>query len=609
MARVFLRAAGLTAIIAWAALIVWASFGNAASTGSSGLYQILGAVASVLLVAFVVLTALTRSGLRLIVVALATAVLAAVAGWLVYASMPDAGPEAFITHRAGIAALAYGFGVIGGGLLALAEFAVEGYAGGRVAVPRKLRRKVSILAVASVGLAAVALAPAMQLWTELANQDARVGDASESAGEPAFEGMTDLAGVERFVQTPYGMLRVDHPADPAPQAVTLLDPATGSAVWYHRRWNWQSAQEPVLSHTQELVALTGPRADKRDDYQTRVLHTQTGEEAATIGFDGSPGVLLAIADDRLVYTGVRSSAFATYDFGGDLQWRAHLPDGCTGTAAQITADRLVMLTDCVPAPDRLVVNDHMLAFDLADGEMVWEHDIDSGSEVAPESFLVTEDAVIIDSRIEQRVSDGPFSARRFEHELLAVDADDGSLLWRTGGQQFGVTHSSACGGTLYLSYPTALAEAVGGNERGDPSAKATVDQGDRRTVQLVECYSASEREGSRLGVMAYDLRSGERLYNESVDLGFTPLDPEVMRGWATVLPDNRALLAADLSLDPTRPDCRLYQVDRGDVAELDAAEEGLPEGWCRDAQLTTVAGGVAISYVDGEEARGIALIS
>src|SRR5699024_8641981 len=152
------------------------------------------------------------------------------------------------------------------------------------------------------------------------------------------------------------------------------------------RWNWRSAQEPVLSHTQELVALTGPRADKEEDYQTRVLHTRTGEEAATIGFDGSPGVLLAIADDRLVYTGVRSSAFATYDFGGDLQWRAHLPEGCTGTAAQITADRLVMLTDCVPAPDRMVVNDHMLAFDLADGELVWDHVIDAGSDVAPESF-------------------------------------------------------------------------------------------------------------------------------------------------------------------------------------------------------------------------------
>src|SRR5699024_10997308 len=104
----------------------------------------------------------------------------------------------------------------------------------------------------------------------------------ESAVEPAFEGMTDLAGVERFVQTPYGMLRVDHPADPTPQAVTLLDPATGSAVWYHRRWNWRSAQEPVLSHTQELVALTGPRADKEEDYQTRVLHTRTGEEAARL---------------------------------------------------------------------------------------------------------------------------------------------------------------------------------------------------------------------------------------------------------------------------------------------------------------------------------------
>ncbi|WP_156925894.1 outer membrane protein assembly factor BamB family protein [Glycomyces arizonensis] len=609
MARIFLHTAGLAAIIAWALLLVWAAFGTGASTGSSGMYMILGTVVSVLLVAFVVITALTRTGLRLIITGLATAVLAAAAGWTVYSSMPEAGPDAFITQRAGIAALAYGFGVVGGGLLALAEFVVEGYAGGRVIVPRVLRRKVAIFAVAVVALSALALAPAMQLWTDLANQDARVGDASEAGAEPAFDALTELAGVERFVETPYGMLRLDHPGEPAPQAVTLLDPATGAPVWYHRRWNWLAAQEPVLSHAEELVALTGPRADNDDDYQTRVLRTKTGEEVDTVGFDGTPGLLLAIADDRLVYTGVHSSAFAAYDFSGDLRWRKQLPDGCEGTAAQITAERLVMLADCVPAPNRMVARDHMLAFDIDSGELAWDHLIDRDAEVVPDSFLVTEDAVVIDSRVELNVSDGPFSARSFEHKLLAFSADDGSPLWRTEEQKFGPTHSSACGGTLHLSYPTALAEATGESGGADSSSKASLAHADRRTVQLVECYSAPDREGSWLGVMAYDLDSGALLYRQQVELGYTPLDPEVARGWATVLPDNRTLLATDLSLDPTKPDCRLYQVDRGEVTQLKAADEGLPEAWCHDAQLTTVAGGVAISYVNGEETRGIALIS
>ncbi|WP_155830302.1 PQQ-binding-like beta-propeller repeat protein [Glycomyces tenuis] len=610
VARVFVRTAGLTAIVAWAALLVWASFGTGASTGSSGVYMILGTVASVLFAAFLFITAATRSGLRLIIVALVVAGCAAAAGWAVYSSMPDAGPDAFITHRSGVAALAYGFGVLGGGLLALSEFIVEGYAGGRVAVPKTLRRKIAVLAAAIVVLSAAALAPAMQLWTDLANQDTRVGDASEASAKPAFDGMTELAGVEQFIQTPYGMLRVDHPAEPTPQAVTLLDPDTGTAAWYHRRWNWLAAQEPVLSHAQDLVGLSGPRADNRDDYQTRVLDARTGEEVATAEFDGTPGVLLALADDRLVYTGVHSSTFTAYDFTGERLWSTRLPEGCEGTAAQITADRLVMLTDCVPAPNRLRAQDHMLAFALADGEAVWELPIDEAAEVVPESFLVTEGAVVIDSRIEQRVSDGPFSARRFDHNLMAVDADDGTVLWSSEGQQFGATHTSACGGTLHLSYPTALAEATGGNGEGSPP-KASVGQAERRTVQLVECYSGgNDGEGAWLGVMAYDLESGERLHRQAVHLGFTPLDPEVARGWATVLPDNRALLATDLSLDPTAPDCRLYQIDGGDPVELEAAEQGLPEAWCRDAQLTTVAGGVAISYVNGEDGtRAVALIS
>lgn len=609
VARLFLRTAGLAALVSWAGLLVWASFGTGASTGSSGAYMILGTVSSVAVVALVIFTAVNRTGLRLIIAALFAAVFAAASGWAVYASMPDAGPDAFITQRAGVAALAYVFGVVGGGLLALSEFVVEGYAGARAQVPRTLRRKINVFATAVVVLSAAALAPAMQIWTDIANQDARVGDAAAAEAKPAFDGLTELAGVERFTQTPYGMLRVDHPADPTPQAVTMLDPATGSAVWYHRRWNWLAAQEPVLSHAQDLVGLSGPRADNTDDYQTRVLRADTGEEVATADFDGTPGVLLAVADDRLVYTGVHSSSFATYDFAGELQWRTELPQGCEGTAAQITGDRLVMLTDCVPAPGRLVARDYMLAFDLSSGERAWEEAIEEDARVVPESFLVTDEAVVIDSRVEQRVSDGPFSARRFEHNLIAFDAEDGSQLWRSEGQQFGATHSSACGGTLHLSYPTALAEATAEEGGAEGAPKATVDRGERRTVQLIECYAAKEGEGSRLGIMAYDLDSGKQLYRQAVPLGFTPLDPEATRGWATVLPDNRALLATDLSEDPTAPDCRLYQVQSGEAEELDAAGEGLPEAWCRDAQLTTVAGGVAISYVKGDGTRAVALIS
>ncbi|THV24369.1 PQQ-binding-like beta-propeller repeat protein [Glycomyces paridis] len=608
VARVFLRTAGITALLCWAVLLSWASFGTATGTGSSGVYMIIGTVASVLTVAVVVTIAAAHPGLRTIIAALFAAVLAAFAGWAVYSSMPEAGPGQFITHRAGVAVLAYVFGVIGGGLLALSEFVVEGYSGGRVPAPKALRRKVAVFAAAVVVMLAAALAPAMQRWAELANEDVMVG--TGAATEAGMDGMAALAGVERFTDTPYGLLRTDHPAEPTPQAVTMLDPASGAAVWYHRRWNWLAAQAPVLSHPQDLVALSGPRADDRGDYQTRVLRARDGEEVATAGFDGSPGTLLAVADDRLLYAQDRSARFTVYDFGGSALWEAEMPPGCEGTAGQIAGSRVVLLADCVPAPDRPVARDYVLAFDLDDGAEAWEQALDLQAEVVPESFLVSGDAVVIDSRIEHRVTDGPFSARRFEHGLIAYAVADGAERWRVDDQSFGSTNSSACGGTLHLSQPTSAA-ATGVAATGD--AKAQVPAAERRTVQIVECYTAKEREGSWLGVMAYDADSGERLYRKSVRLGFTPLDPEVARGWATVLPDNRALLAADLSLDPNGPDCRLYQVAGGEVAELAFAADGegaaaVPADWCHDAQLSAVGTGAAVSFVNEDGTRGIAMV-
>ncbi|GAA2125627.1 PQQ-binding-like beta-propeller repeat protein [Glycomyces algeriensis] len=614
LARVSLRAAGITALVCWAVLLVWASFGTGASSGSSGVYMIIGTVGSVLLVAVVIATAATHAGLRTIIAALFAAVFAAVAGWTVYSSMPEAGPGQFITHRAGVAALAYVFGVVGGGLLALSEFVVEGYSGGRAPAPKQMRRKVAVLSTAIVVMLAAALAPAMQRWAELANQDILIGDAAAtgSATDPGLDSLADLAGVGRFTDTPYGLLRTDHPAKPTPQAVTMLDPATGAAVWYHRRWNWFSSQPPVLSQAQDLVALTGPRADNNGDFQARVLAARDGGVVATADFNGSPGVLLALADDRLLYTKDKSETFSVYDFGGGLAWEAAMPDGCEGTAAQLAGGRALVLADCVPAPDRSVARDLVLAFDLEDGAPAWQQEIDKSAVVVPESFLVTEDSIVLDSRIEHRVTDGPFSARRFEHQLIAYAIEDGAERWRAADETFGSTNSSACGGTLHLSQPTSAA-ASGVTAGGDSKAQAQVQASERRTVQIIECYSAQDREGSWLGVLAYDAETGERLYRKAVRLGFTPLDPEVARGWAAVLPDNRAMLAADLSLDPTSPDCRLYAIAEGRAKEVAFAAESadgtpIPANWCHDAQLSPVGTGAAVSFVDENGTRGIAVV-
>jgi hypothetical protein len=250
----------------------------------------------------------------------------------------------------------------------------------------------------------------------------------------------------------------------------------------------------------------------------------------------------------------------------------------------------------------------VLAFDVDGGDAVWGREIDTRADVVPESFLVTEDAIVLDSRIEHRVTDGPFSARRFEHRLISYAIADGAQNWSVGDQSFGSTNSKACGGTMHLSQPTL--EPAGTAASGDAKAPAA----DRRTVQIIECYTAKDREGSWLGVMAFDADTGQPLHRKSVRLGFTPLDPEVARGWGTVLPDNRALLAADLSLDPTRPDCRLYQVRDGKADQIDFATDSgegpaIPANWCHDAQLSAVGTGAAISYVNERGTRGIAVVS
>jgi outer membrane protein assembly factor BamB len=608
LARLCLRTAGITALLCWAVLIIWAAFGTEAGSESSGVYMIIGTVASGLIVTALIATAASYSGMRTIVGGLVAAFFAAGAGWAVFSSMPEAGPGQFITYRAGIATLAYGFGVVGGGLLALSEFAVEGYAGGRAPVPKRMRRKVAVFTAAVVVMLAAILAPGMARWAELANQDVHV---AAEATESGLDGLADLAGVERFTDTPYGFLRTDHPTDPTPQAVTMLDPGTGAAVWYHRRWNWLASQPPVLSHAQDLVALSGPRADDRRDYETRVLRVRDGEEVATADFDGSPGRLLALTDDRLLYAEDGSERFHVYDFDGNLLWDAQTPLGCEGVAAQVTGERALLLTDCVPAPDHPVARDYVLAFDLGDGDPAWQQELDPRAEVVADSFLVTENAVVIDSRIEHRVSDGPFSARRFEHNLISYDVEDGGERWRVETQTFGSTNSKACGGTLYLSQPTAAPAGVAA--AGEP--KPQVPPVERRTVQIIECYTTEDAEVSaRLGVMSYDADTGERLHEQAVPLGFTPLEPEATRGWGTVLPDNRALLAADLSLDPTKPDCRLYQVDGEEVGRVEFGGEAgdgepIPANWCHDAQLSPVGTGAAVSYVREDGTRGIAVVS
>ena len=487
-------------------LIVWASFGAGVSSGSSGVYMIVGTVASVLLVAIVITIAATHAGLRTIIVALFAAVFAAIAGWIVYSSMPEAGPGQYITHRAGVAALAYGFGVIGGGLLALSEFVVEGYAGGRIPAPRQLRRKVAVLSVAITICSAAALAPAMQRGPNSPTRTSR-----RRRGRPAdagLDGLAELAGVERFTDTPYGLLRTDHPAEPTPQAVTMLDPATGAAIWYHRRWNWLASQPPVLSQAQNLVALTGPRADNTGDFQTRILRARDGDEIATADFDGSPGALLALAEDRLLFAKDNSEIFSVYDFSGDLLWDAEMPTAARAPPPKSPTPASSSSPTACPPPTGPSPATTCSPSTSTTATPPGRSEIDKHAEVVPQSFLVTEDTIVLDCRIEHRVTDGPFSARRFEHRLISYAIADGAERWRVP------TRRSAPRTPRPAAAPCTCPSRPSKPRPASPPAAAREGQApctERRTVQIIECYSAKDREGSWLGVMAFDADSGDRL--------------------------------------------------------------------------------------------------
>ncbi|QSB05558.1 hypothetical protein [Natronoglycomyces albus] len=606
LARTAMMAGGVTALIAWIGLLIVAVFDDRTTRDSSGSIMMLGLVASTLGVGLALSIIAARSGLTVIITGVVLAVGAAAGGWAVYSAMPEAGPDAFITHRAGLAALAYGFGVIGGGLIALAPFTLPAQTH-HTELSQRTRRHICVLAAAVVLLAAAALAPAMQSWAELANLEARTASENHQT-TPVDVDDSDLDSAHffahsgEFMPTPHGLLRLDHPGDRSPQAVTMVDPLHDPTAeleaagflgwrgggndddgerWYHRRWNWTISQEPLLSDDRSLLALTGQRADHSARWQTRVLDTATGRVAGTVSSQGGPpGQLVAVGESALVYSSNRGNEVVYRSFAGGGSWELDAEPGCSLEAAGMNSTVVAAALSCAPSPDRSEVEDHVLGIDAGTGEVVWDWVSPEGATITQENFLVAGDMLVINSRVEQRVTDGPFSARGFENNLRGIDLATGEVEWTQRRQQFGRTHTSACGGTLHMGFAPSSGEA-------DAPA----------TFHLAQCFADQDRIGSRMGVRTYQVNDGDRVWRSSVRLGFTPTEMDTARSWVTALPDGRVLTTTDRSLDRTRPDCRIYRMEDGKAVRIHIeGDDALPANWCHEAEVGWMHNGAVISY-------------
>lgn len=614
-----MSAGGSTALLAWVVLLAIAVFDDRTTRDSTGSIMMAGLVVSVLAVSLALSILAARRGTTVIITGLTLTVGAAAGGWAVYSAMPVAGPEAFITHRAGLAALAYGFGVLGGGLIALSEFVLPPYAA-QQELPKSSRRRVSVLAAAVIILSATALAPAMQNWAELANMEASTVDDGLSIGDPNMDSAQILDVDGTFWPTPNGLLRFDHPEDHGPQAVTMIDPTydpaeaeasglfgswgigasedpdeTDAERWHHRRWNWTVDQEPAFSADRSLLALTGQRADNSASWQTRILDTATGDVAGTVSFsNGIPGQMEAVGESAVLYSTNRGNTLMKEAYAGGESWEIDAAPGCALEASGLNDAHVVAAFTCAPSPDRTEVEDHILGIDVDTGEVLWDWEAPEGSAIQQDNFLLAEDMLIVNNRVEQRVTDGPFSARGFENNLRGIDIATGEVEWEDTGQVFGRTHTSACGGTLHL----------------DLSAHESELNGDRDPVfHLVECYVDEDRIGSRMGVRTFNVDDGDRQWRSSVRMGFTPLESDLARGWVSAMPDGRVLLVTDRSLDRNDPDCRIYGIEDGSSSRIEIDhDDSLPPDWCHDAQVGTINHGAAIDYVSEEGDNRVILV-
>ncbi len=587
--RVGLLCAGAAGLVCWVVLLGIAVFTEPAGVDFDGTWLALAIIAAFLTVITVLSLLLTHPGWVSGAAGTAAAVVAAIGALLIYLTMPEPGVTAFITHRHALASLAFGFGVVGGGLIVLGEVVVEGDTSTKYA-PSKWTPRVGVVAAVLVVIAAGLGVPAMHGWADAANTEAsQAGSYRPGAAEMRFDAPSSTMDGNVFAATPGGLLTVDNTGEGAAVAVAMHDPGTGEERWHHRRWNREALQPPVLTDDGNRIALVGKRRDDSTLQHVTMLDSVTGRVVADIPFDGSPGELKLVTDETLLYfTGPEQQTVVGRSWTGEVLWQYEVPISCVATTGAAAGDHIAVALAC-RAEDGATEQTRVVALDSASGASIWEWEAEPEGRIYEGGMVVALDRIIVDVRRDESPNDGLFAARMFRHDLNAITVADGETEWRQEDLDLGNTYATACVGTLQVA---GVSSSAGGDGEGEGDVEPR--------VVLGECHQMPGTAGARLDLVAYSVESGKKVFSTYAKLGYSPSRDEDASGWFLGLPDGRVVGAVDASLNSGQPDCRLFVAGPGKkqkkAKRLDVPEAIADTGWCRQASLSLSPEGVVVGY-------------
>lgn len=594
--RAALLYAGATALVCWVILLGIAVYTEPASIDFSGTWLAVATIAAALAVITVLSLLVTHPGWISGVAGGVVAIIAAVGAFLIYITMPEPSVTAFITHRHALAALAFGFGVVGGGLLVLAEMVTEG----RVPTRRETPKWAPRLGVGMVVVVLVAAGfgvPAMHRWADSANTEASFAQGALPVSEQQklmLEEPSEAMDGKVVAATPGGLLTVDRGGEGSAVAVTMRDAVSGAERWHHRRWNREALQPPVLTADGTRIGLVGKRRDDTTLQHLTILDSYTGRVQVDIPFDGSPGELELMTDGVLVYfAGAEQNSVSGRDLSGNRLWDYEVPVGCVATTTTAVEEVVGVALAC-RADDGSEEEARVVGLNAKSGRDVWEWVAPEEGRIYPGGMVAALEKLVVDVRRDESPNDSLFAARMYRHDLSAIRVEDGETDWREKDLDLGNTYAPACVGTL---------QVAGVPVEGDDLSRARVILG--------ECHQIPGTAGATMDIAAYSIEDGDRVLRTQAKMGYSPTRDEDTTGWFMGLPDGRVLMTVDRSLDINKPDCRLFiagpNKKNADAKRLPVPESIEDSGWCRQAALSLSPAGVTVGYTLDDQSRFFSL--
>ncbi|GIG70704.1 outer membrane protein assembly factor BamB family protein [Phytomonospora endophytica] len=563
---------GITALLAGAVVLGFAVFGEPGGDDSSATWLAVSLVVEYLLIGVAVSVTVANPGKPALISAAVLAGVSLIAVVVTIATMPGTGHGDWISHRQALGALSFALTALGGGLLVLAEWVIREGVG--AAPPRGLIVRSGVLGVVFVIVLAAAGTAAAHDLVEAANTDestaapekgltAAVTPATFEHMNPPYPGGGDAIG------TPYGLLVTA----PETLAVTAYDADSGTERWHHVRHNRTFTQRSVTSADERLIALVGDRRDSPAGTSVVILDTVSGEQFADRRVSTSDGTVLAVTSQLVLFQPAeRLGTVIAYGYSGRELWSYDAPERCVVGVAREAGTRMVTAMDCA-ADDISADHPRVVALDEQNGAAAWSWTGPVIGGIAPGSLVVSGDKVVVDVRRDVSSSEGLFAARLFRHDLNALNAADGSTVWRREKLELGSTYAVSCAGTLQI--------------------------GDGLAV-LGECHHATMGGQATFDIATYDLADGKTVWKAGAPLGFTPGDGSDPAGWFVTFPDGRVAMVTDASNDVTAPACGLYLAAAGKVKRIQASKPatgGIEEPtWCRKASLHATPGALSVSY-------------